>query len=139
MGFLSEKVSYLKGLAEGMKIDEGTNEGKLLRAIIDVLDDFALAVEDIEEVQEALSQQVDEIDESLADVESVVFDMDEDDENYECDTEIECPYCNETICLEDSELDEEGTIECPNCHREFDFKWECNCGSESDHDEQEKQ
>ena len=35
---ISEKVAYLKGLAEGLALDTDTKEGKLLTAIIDVLD-----------------------------------------------------------------------------------------------------
>ena len=35
----SEKVAYLKGLAEGMEIDKETKEGKLLNVIIDILED----------------------------------------------------------------------------------------------------
>ena len=140
MGFLNERVSYLKGLAEGMQISEGTNEGKLLKAIIEVLEDFALAVEDIEEMQEALGRQVDEMDEDLADVESAVFGSDDEDEYDECCSEIECPYCNETIFLDSNELDdEENTIECPNCHREFDINWECGCDDESGRDGKENQ
>ena len=38
---ISEKVAYLKGLAEGLKLDEETKEGKLIAAIIDVLDAMA--------------------------------------------------------------------------------------------------
>ena len=51
MGFLSERVSYLRGLADGMKLDQNTNEGKLLKEIIELLDDIAVSVEDMEEVQ----------------------------------------------------------------------------------------
>ena len=39
MGYLSEKVAYLKGLCDGMDISSETKEGKLLGAIIEVLDD----------------------------------------------------------------------------------------------------
>ena len=46
---ISEKVAYLQGLAEGMKLDESTNEGKLLMAIIDVLDDMAEEFADVED------------------------------------------------------------------------------------------
>mgnify|MGYP000736459654 FL=1 len=35
---ISEKVAYLKGLAEGLALDSDTKEGKLIAAIIDVLD-----------------------------------------------------------------------------------------------------
>ena len=30
---IGEKVSYIKGLAEGLKVDESTNEGKVITAI----------------------------------------------------------------------------------------------------------
>ena len=33
---VSEKVAYLKGLIEGLKIDEGSDTGKVFRAIADV-------------------------------------------------------------------------------------------------------
>ena len=36
-----EKVAYLKGLFEGMEIDESTKEGKLLKAVVDVLGELA--------------------------------------------------------------------------------------------------
>ena len=39
---VTEKVAYLKGLAEGMAIDENSKEGKLLKAITDVLADLAV-------------------------------------------------------------------------------------------------
>ena len=35
---VSEKVAYLKGLAEGLGIKDSTNEGKLMLAVIDVLE-----------------------------------------------------------------------------------------------------
>ena len=41
---LNEKVSYLRGLAEGLGLDENTNEGKLFTHIIDILDDMANAI-----------------------------------------------------------------------------------------------
>ena len=79
MSYLNERVSYLKGLAEGMQISDASNEGKLLKAIIEVLDDIALTIDDIEEVQDLMSEQVDGIDEDLARVEEAVF-GDEDEE-----------------------------------------------------------
>ena len=36
---ITEKVAYLKGLMEGMELDTEKKEGKLLAAIIDILDD----------------------------------------------------------------------------------------------------
>ena len=36
---ISEKVAYLKGLAEGLELED-SKEGKLIKGIIDVLDDI---------------------------------------------------------------------------------------------------
>jgi len=44
---ITEKVAYLKGLMEGMELDTEKKEGKLLAAIIDVLDDIALEIADM--------------------------------------------------------------------------------------------
>jgi hypothetical protein len=128
MNYLKERVAYLKGLAEGMQINDSTNEGKLLKAIIDVLDDFALSVSDIEEVQEQLSEQVDDIDEDLSEIEKILFDEDDNNDDDSCYGELECPFCNEKIEICEDLLDEEGkTIECPNCHKKIDVEWDCDC------------
>ena len=46
---ISEKVAYLKGLAEGLALDTESKEGKLIAAIIDVLDDMSGKFEDLED------------------------------------------------------------------------------------------
>ncbi|HHV98075.1 MAG TPA: hypothetical protein GXX36_00640 [Clostridiaceae bacterium] len=129
MSYLNERVSYLKGLAEGMQISDSTNEGKLLKAIIDVLDDIALTIDDIEEAQDLMSEQLDEIDEDLSSVEEAVFgEEDDDDDEYCCDDEIECPHCGEVIDIDDIVLNKDTkSFECPNCHKEIEVEWDCEC------------
>ena len=51
---IMEKVAYLKGLAEGMELDTEKKEGKLLAAIIDLLEDMALEIEDLWDGEEEL-------------------------------------------------------------------------------------
>lgn len=144
MNYLRERVAYLKGLADGMKLDTSTNEGKLLKAVLDVLDDIALAVDDIEEAQEQLSEQVDEIDEDLAEIENLLDDVDDDeycdddDEDYDDDeddddeedeeelVELECPRCGEPVNLEDAFV-RGNTILCPHCNKEIEIEFECDC------------
>lgn len=124
MSYISERVAFIKGLAEGMKIDETTNEGKLFTAIIDVLDDIALAIEDVEEIQDEMSEQVDGIDDDLAELEKTVYDEDEEIE-FE---EIECPYCGEEIEVDLDLIDEDAeAIECPHCHQKIELEWDCDC------------
>lgn len=123
---ITEKVAYLRGLAEGMKLDSSTNEGKLTLAIIDTLDDIALTVSDLEDTVAELSAQVDEIDDDLGELEDEVYSdgCDDEDEDFD-DTlyEVECPSCGDIICLDEEMLDE-GEIDCPNCGEKLEFDLE---------------
>ena len=51
---LTEKSAYLKGLAEGLEYDKTTKEGKLIAALIDLVDELASEIADIrEDIEEA--------------------------------------------------------------------------------------
>ena len=131
---ITEKVAYLKGLAEGMELDAGKKEGKLLLAIIDVLEDIALELSDMEDAQEELGEGLDAVSDDLEDVEDLLYgdDEDEDDEpEYEMDDLGEdedcyattCPTCEETIYFDESVL-EDGEVVCPNCGEKLEFDLE---------------
>lgn len=132
---ISEKVSYLKGLMEGMNLSADSNEGKLFRAIVDVLDEIALEVEDLTDEVMELGDGLDVISDDLGDVEDIIYDEDdeddEDDDDYEeldedeDDEEEECyattcPECEEEIFFDDSVL-KDGKVECPNCGATLEF------------------
>ena len=78
---ISEKVAYLKGLAEGLNLDtEKSKEGKLISVMIGILEEIGLSIEDLEENTQALGEEIDVLSDDLSDVEDVVFDEDEDEE-----------------------------------------------------------
>ena len=118
---ISEKVAYLKGLAEGLNLDtEKSKEGKLISVMSGILEEVGLSIEDLEENALALGEEIDVLSDDLADVESVVFDEDEnDEEDYDDDWfEVECPTCEEPLIIDDEAL-AEGFIQCPNCQSKF--------------------
>lgn len=80
MSGLSDKVSYLRGLAEGMKLDETTNEGKLLSQIIAVLGEVSEKIDALDEAYEELSDYVECIDDDLEALE-LRTEEDEEDED----------------------------------------------------------
>ncbi|MBR5272723.1 MAG: hypothetical protein IKU25_04935 [Clostridia bacterium] len=133
---LSERVAYLKGLAEGLAIDENKPEAKIINCMIDILDDIALSVMDLEDKVAVIGEQLDEVDQDLADVEDIIYDDEDDDCDCDCDCdccedetfEIVCPNCGEEIYV-DEEILEDGSIECPNCGEklEFEFDIDCDC------------
>ena len=132
---ITEKVAYLKGLADGLDLDKDpSKEGKLISKIIDILEDIGLAVEDLEEEVEVIGEELEAMSEDLEDVEEIVFDEfdydddddDDDDDDEEFDFsdlgddffEIECPECGEDLVIDESIFDV-GEIACPNCGNKF--------------------
>ena len=82
---ITEKVAYLKGLAEGMELNTEKKEGKLLAAIIDVLEDIALELSDIEDAQEELGEGLDAVSDDLEDVEDLLYGEDDEDDDHRSD------------------------------------------------------
>ena len=127
---IMEKVAYLKGLAEGMELDTEKKEGKLLSAIIDLLEDIALEIEDLWDGEEELAEGLDAVSDDLEDVEDLIFEEDEDEDEEEYDEEdfdddedcyaTTCPTCEEEIFFDESIL-EEGEVICPNCGEKLEF------------------
>ena len=123
-----EKVAYLKGLAEGLGLDSKSKEGKLLSVIIDVLDDMALEIQDIQEEQAELEEGLDAVSDDLSEVESYLYEEDEEDEDdgeededgEEPVYETTCPNCGEEVFFDEDILDE-GCVRFPNCGENLEF------------------
>lgn len=132
---ICEKIAYIKGLAEGLGLDENKKESKILAAIIDLLSDITEEICEIEDGCDELMEQIDAVDEDLASLESIIYDDDDcdccDDDDCDCCDdevyEIECPACNDVIYLDADMLAEEG-MTCPNCGTELEFDFDCDCG-----------
>lgn len=136
---LIEKVAYIKGMIEMADLEE-SKENKLIKAIVDVLDDMALSIEDLEDGAAELAEQIDAVDEDLANLEEDFYDEDEDvcDDDEDDDFyEMECPACHDTIYIDEDMLDE-GGIQCPNCGTDLEFDFECDC-EDCDHDKADEE
>ena len=117
---ISEKVAYLKGLAEGLDLDtQKSKEGKLISVMIGILEEISLSIEDLEENTLALGEEIDVLSDDLADVEEVVFEDDEDEDEVDDDYfEVECPTCDEPLIIDEEDM-EAGIVICPNCESKF--------------------
>ena len=74
---ISNQLSYVKGLMEGMKFDDKSNEGKIFKALLSVLDEINESIDDLYDYQDEVAEQVDLIDEDLAAVEEELLDCDD--------------------------------------------------------------
>ncbi|MBR0278209.1 MAG: hypothetical protein IJQ50_07110 [Clostridia bacterium] len=123
MSLISEKVSYLKGLAEGLNISEKTPEGKIISEIINVLGSISDELENHEDTQDELFDKV-------FDLEDTVYgEEDDDDFNYIDDDEefaVKCPSCNEEFFLTYDDLESDDDIVCPYCNQEIELDLSCD-------------
>ena len=89
-----DKISYLRGLADGMEVSSDSAEGKLLIAMIEVLDEMVGAIDDNFEYTSQLEDYVVLMDDDLSDIEEDIYDIEYDDYSpiYE---NVECNCCNE--------------------------------------------
>ena len=135
---ISEKVAYLKGLAEGLNLDtEKSKEGKLISVMIGILEELAMSVEDLEENALNLGEEIDVLSDDLADVEEAVFEDDEDEEDYDDDWfEVECPTCGADIVVDDEAL-ADGEVECPGCGTRYAMELSDDEDEESEEDPEE--
>ena len=129
----SEKVAYLKGLAEGLGFDKESKEGRILDAILDILKDVAHDIEDLEDNAYELGEAIDQVSDDLSDIEDIVYDLDDEDDEDDGEEpvfyEVTCPACENTITIDEDVLNL-GSIECPNCGETLEFE-----GIEEDEDE----
>ncbi len=119
MAYLNEKVSYLKGMADGLNISDATPEGKLLLAMLGVMQEIADEVECVIGAQDELAEDVAELMECCAECGEY------DDENDYF--EIECEKCGEIIVIDDDDLECDGPILCPSCGEEIEIEFCCDC------------
>lgn len=132
MSDFKSKISYVKGLADGMELSD-SREKKLMMEIINVLMEMGEALDDLEDKVMENQEYLESIDEDLGELEEDYYGdeddddeeyYDEDDEEYDEDDlvfddddflEVECPECNETVYIDENLVGKDGKAECPNC------------------------
>lgn len=126
MGYLAERVSYLRGLVDGISLDKSSPESRIFDEILELFEDIVTSVEAIDEKQDSLTE---ELEYTREDVDALYYDDedfeddedgDEDDEEYEEEEyydEFECPNCGEILPVDEALLDTEDeiTLTCPGC------------------------
>ena len=109
---LNAKAAYIRGLMTGMEFDADSKNGKVIAAMMDLLEEMADIYGDDEEDD----------------------DEDEDEEDHGALYEVTCPNCGEISTLDEETLmDPEGDLVCPHCGATFDIELE---GTEEDYAEE---
>ncbi|MBD9008968.1 MAG: hypothetical protein EGR16_01340 [Clostridiales bacterium] len=138
MSELTNRASYLQGLAEGLKLDTDKTEGKLIGELLNLVSDMANELESLDDEQAFVADKLDEMEDVIDVIGENVFGDDYDDDDDDVYT-IVCDNCGAEIDFTGDDLDDiaSGDFVCPECGKtiELDFdECECDCGCDHDHD-----
>ena len=131
MSKLTDRISFLKGMAAGMKLNMEKDSNKLMLEMLNVMGEMAEEMAAMTEAHNDLNEYVESIDDDLADLEETLFgeeDGEVDEELVEGeDGEIEigeddliiyaCPHCGHEIEFSASDVDFDEDFLCPACDK----------------------
>lgn len=129
MDKLSQRISYLKGMMEGIDVSVQTREGKILREMAQLMEDMAFSLRRIKRHVDEQDEYIEAIDEDLNDLELLIYDDDDELELYDeedMDDMYDGDYDQDVFDVDDDIItltlytDDENEsgyheVECPNC------------------------
>ncbi|MBR5446345.1 MAG: hypothetical protein IKV57_09480 [Clostridia bacterium] len=131
-----EYSAYIKGLLEGLQLDQTKPETKVINALCGIIEQMAGEIEDLKENTQMALDYAEELDEDLGALEELIYEDedfededdpccgccgcedDDEDEDDEDDSDFYCamcPSCGEKVYFDDT-IDPEDIL-CPACHK----------------------
>ena len=130
MSKLTDRISFLKGMAAGMKLNMDKDANKLMLEMLTVMGEMAEEMAAMTEAHNDLNEYVESIDDDLAELEETLFGEDElggededlsgdEDEDMDEDDLIEyaCPHCGHEIEFRASDVEFDEDFLCPQCQK----------------------
>ncbi len=131
MSKLTDRISFLKGMAAGMKLNMDKDSNKLMLEMLTVMGEMAEEMAAMAEKHNDLNEYVESIDDDLAELEETLFgeedgeELDEDmsgDEDEDGIAEDDlilyaCPHCGHELEFRASDVDFDEDYLCPVCSK----------------------
>ena len=130
---LTDRISFLKGMAAGMKLNMDKDANKLMLEMLTVMGEMAEEMAAMTEAHNDLNEYVESIDDDLADLEETLFgdeeaefdgeegdDIEDDDEDELGEDDLivyACPHCGHDIEFHASDVDFDEDYLCPECQK----------------------
>ncbi len=125
---LNAKAAYIRGLMTGMEFDPNSKNGKIIAAMMDLLEAMAATVTEHDQALDQAFDELDAIDEDMDDLTDALFGLDDDEEDEDDDVqeddaeyEVTCPNCGAVTTVDEDTLLKEELV-CPNCGAAFDIE-----------------
>lgn len=128
---ISEKVAYIQGLFDGLKLDtEKSGEARILSEVLDVLREVGQQLDGMDATIDQFDEELDALEDTVSELEEAVFEDEDEDEDGGFDEddeedffEIPCPTCGEDLVVDDEAL-AAGVVDCPVCGGKFALSFE---------------
>ena len=131
MSKLTDRISFLKGMAAGMKLNMDKDSNKLMLEMLTVMGEMAEEMAAMTEAHNDLNEYVESIDDDLADLEETLFgeedgeidaelaegDEDEDEIGEDDLIVYACPHCGHEIEFSANDVDFDEDFLCPACDK----------------------
>ena len=133
MSKLTDRISFLKGMAAGMKLNMDKDANKLMLEMLTVMGEMAEEMAAMTEAHNDLNEYVESIDDDLADLEETLFgdeeaefdgeegdDIEDDDEDELGEDDLivyACPHCGHDIEFHASDVDFDEDYLFPECQK----------------------
>ena len=74
---IGKRVTYLKGLAEGLGLGKETKEERILQLMMELIEDIALEIDELKQIVHDLDDDVIDLAEGVQEIEDELYDEDE--------------------------------------------------------------
>ena len=119
---ITDRTSYLRGLAEGLNIDKEKAENKLLLEMLSVMEEMAQKTQEVDSDLDELDEYVAAMESDLSDMEDMLYGDGEDDEqdddgdyDMEEDIDVNCPHCGKEFTIQAAAINFDDDVLCPAC------------------------
>lgn len=125
---LNAKAAYIRGLMTGMEFDAASPNGKVIAAMMDLLEQMAAEVTQQGQALDQANDNIALLAEDLTNLADEIYD-DYEDEDYDGGEEddalyeVTCPRCGRVSTVDEETLLKEEIV-CPGCGAAFDIELE---------------
>lgn len=134
---LNAKAAYIKGMMNGMEFDPSSKNGKIIAAMMDLLEEMAEMLTEHDDALDQVYEELETLDEDMDDLVTALYDGIEEDEDLapedmddDAEYEVTCPNCGTVTTVDEDTLLNKQLV-CPSCGAAFDIEFE-TCDEDCD-------
>ena len=103
---LNAKAAYIRGLMTGMEFDPASKNGKVIAAMMDLLEEMAAQVVEHDNALDQVYDELETLDQDVDDIVSDLYADDDEDDDAEEDSdeglyEVTCPNCGKVSTVDE--------------------------------------